>query len=273
MSKKNEHLEPELPDLKWWGEQHFEPLQSKAWQFGSMMLRITRGLQEWRLEYYRPHFQYDYEQQWHQIQDVNFGFPEPVHVERYMFRETHSTFQLMPRLADRSVVIRPVDPIYIPAGQRGTLYISTPLWVSGFVQAQKEPLFDIPVIQPKDTWFGPDQRTGEMCYATSVDGRTELKLLRPRAFRAVTPIDFHNVSSHQLRFDRMNVPVPALPLFYSESTRRLWTSQIKVLYEGSDRPARVRIENRTPPLAGEVTYVHPPRSPGGALFNMFDSFF
>ncbi|MGM7309694.1 hypothetical protein ACOI3P_08115, partial [Acinetobacter baumannii] len=26
-------------------------------------------------------------------------------------------------------------------------------------------------------------------------------------------------------------------------------------------------------LAGEVTYVHPPRSPGGALFNMFDSFF
>ncbi|PBV22621.1 hypothetical protein CJU32_33285, partial [Pseudomonas aeruginosa] len=42
---------------------------------------------------------------------------------------------------------------------------------------------------------------------------------------------------------------------------------------GSDRPARIRIENRTPPLAGEVTYVHPPRSPGGALFNMFDSFF
>ena len=98
-------------------------------------------------------------------------------------------------------------------------------------------------------------------------------MLTPRAFRAVTPIDFHNTSNHQLRFDRMNVPVTALPLFYSESTGRLWTSQIKVYYEGSDRPARIRIENRTPPLAGEVTYVHPPRSPGGALFNMFDSFF
>lgn len=44
----------------------------------------------------------------------------------------------------------------------------------------------------------------------------------------------------------MNVPVTALPLFYSESTGRLWTSQIKVYYEGSDRPARIRIENRTP---------------------------
>ena len=28
-----------------------------------------------------------------------------------------------------------------------------------------------------------------------------------------------------------------------------------------------------PPKAGEVVYVHAPRSPGGALFNMFDSFF
>jgi hypothetical protein len=61
----------------------------------------------------------------------------------------------------------------------------------------------------------------------------------------------------------MNVPVPALPLFYSESTGRLWTSQIKVYYEGSDHPPRIRIENRTP-LAGEVIYVHP-RAPGSAL--------
>ena len=40
-----------------------------------------------------------------------------------MFHNTQSTFHLMPRLADRSVVIKPVDPIYIPMGQRG-LYIS-----------------------------------------------------------------------------------------------------------------------------------------------------
>jgi hypothetical protein len=38
-----------------------------------------------------------------------------------MFHKTNSSFHLMPRLSDRSVVIKPVDPIYIPAGQRGTL--------------------------------------------------------------------------------------------------------------------------------------------------------
>jgi len=225
------------------------------------------------MEFHRPQVQYDYEQSWHEIEDPNFGFPHPVHVERYMFRSTQSKLQLMPRLADRSVVIKPVNPIYIPAGERGTLYISTPLWVAGFVEGHREPLFDIPVILPKDTWFGPNHRSGEICYATAVDGRIELHLLKPRAFRAVTPIEFHNTSHQQLRFDRMNVPVSALPLFYSESTGRLWTSQIKVLHEGSDRPPRIRIENRTPPHAGEVMYVHPPRAQASALFNMFDSFF
>lgn len=273
MSKSNELIEPEHPNLKWWGEHTFELNQPKAWQFGSLLFRLTRGLQEWRLEFHRPPVQYDYEQKWHQIEDPNFGFPQPVKVERYMFKSTQNKLQLMPRLANRSVVIKPVDPIYIPAGQRGTLYISTPLWIAGFVEGQKDPLFDIPVILPKDTWFGPNHRTGEICYATSVDGRTELHQLKPRAFRAVTPIEFHNTSHQQLRFDRMNVPVSALPLFYSESTGRLWTSQIKVLHEGLDRPPRIRIENRTPPHAGEVMYLHPPRAPASALFNMFDSFF
>jgi len=268
-----EHIQPNSPHIKWWGEETFELNQTKTWQFGSLLFRLTRGLQEWRLEYHRPSIQFDYEQQWCRIHDIEMPFPQPTHIERYMFKETHRTFLLMPRLSDRSVVIRPTDPIYIPAGQRGTLFISTPLWLSGFVQSQKDPLFDIPVILPKDTWFGPDKRSGEMCYATKVDGRTDLNQLRTRAFRAITPIDFHNVSNHQLRFDKMNVPVTALPLFYSESTGRLWTSQIKVFHENSNTPPRIKIESRTPPLAGEVSYVHPPRAPGSALFNMFDSFF
>ena len=273
MTNLSEQNLPKSLGVKWWGEQRFELMESRAWQFGSLLFRLTRGIQEWRIEYHRPTVQYDYEQQWNQMSDPNFAFPAPVNIERYMFKTTHDHIQLMPRLANRSVVIKPVDPIYIPAGQRGTLYISTPLWLAGFVEGQRDPLFDLPIILPKDTWFGPNQRIGEICYSTSVDGRTELAQLTRRAFRAVTPIEFHNSSNQQLRFDRMNVPVPALPLFYSESTGRLWTSQIKVLHESLDRPPRIRIESRTPPDAGEVTFVHPARAPASALFNMFDSFF
>ncbi len=68
----------------------------------------------------------------------------------------------------------------------------------------------------------------------------------------------------------MNVPVPALPLFYSESTGRLWTSQIRVVHESHDKPPQVKIETRTPPQAGDVISLHPPRESANVLFNMFD---
>ena len=273
VANPEELLKMQPSQFKWWGEYEFTLNQSRTWQFGSLLFRLTRHAQEWRMEYHRPNVQHDDEQGWREILDPEFRLPKPTHTERYMFRKTQNKFQIMPRLADHSVVIRPIEPIYVPAGQKGLLYISTPLWIAGFVEGQKEPVFDIPVIQPKETWFGPDTRTGELCYAADVNGVTDLEPLVRRAFRAVTPIIFHNTSHEQLRFDRMNIPVVALPLFFSESTSRLWTSHIKVIHDTSDRPPRVRIENRTPPRAGEVTYVHPPRSPGGVLFNMFDSFF
>lgn len=74
------------------GEQHFEINQSKAWQFGSMLFRLTRGIKEWRIEYYRPSLQDDNEQDWHPIADPHFAFPHTVQVERYMFRKTNPEF-------------------------------------------------------------------------------------------------------------------------------------------------------------------------------------
>gem|GEM_PF-3408734 len=115
MPLENDLTEKESPKRKWWGEYQFELNHPRSWQFGSLLFRVTRGMQEWRMEYHRPTFQFDYEQQWHPIQDPEFGFPQPIKMERYMFRQTHDKIQIMPRLADRSVVIKPVDPIYIPA--------------------------------------------------------------------------------------------------------------------------------------------------------------
>lgn len=260
-------------DSCWWGDYIFEVDQPRTWQFGSLILRITRHAQEWRMEYHRPFVQSDDEMGWREILDDQFVLPEPVHIERYMFRKTQPQLQIMPKLADHSVVVHPIEPIYVSAGQKGLLYVTTPLWIVGFAEGQEEPLFDMPIIQPKETWFGPDTRKGELCYATEVNGRTDLEKLRHNLFRAVTPVIFKNTSHEQLRFDRMNIPIVALPLFFSESTQRLWTSHIKVVNDSSDRLPRIKIENRTPPRAGEVTYIHAPRSAGGVLFNMFDSFF
>ncbi|MDO4223922.1 MAG: hypothetical protein Q4D05_07845, partial [Acinetobacter sp.] len=124
----------------------------------------------------------------------------------------------------------------------------------------------------KETWFGQSKQKGEICHVTSVDARTDLALLVPRAFRAVTPVRIQNNSLQQLHFERMSVPVTALPLYYSASTGRLLTSQIRVSYDGKEQSPRIRVEHRSPAFAGQVENIHAARE-NLPLFNMFESLF
>lgn len=256
----------------WWGVYNFEIDQTRAWRLGSLLLRITRGLHEWQVEYHRPRHQDENDQDW-QILVPETDFGQKVILERYLYAKTSQQLTLVPRLADRSVVVKPVNPIFIPADQQGSMFVSTPLWLAAYIPQQKEALFDMPILRPNDTWFGPNTLRGEVCYATPVFGRTDLAQLPPRPFRAVTPVHFHNSSNRQLQLARMNLPVPALPLMYSAASSRLWTSQIDVIQDSINRPPRIRIDNHTPAQAGEVTYLSASRSSEGSLFRMFDTLF
>jgi len=266
-----------ISDLQWWGVQSFEIGQSRRWQLGALWLSITRDLYEWRLEYHRPkrlseHKIGSHSLLWRVLQQHE-TLPEPSKLERYLFANTDATLTLLPRLADRSMVVKPINPIFIPAGQQGQLYVSTPLWLTAVAHDQDEPLFDLPIIRPNDTWFGPDTLKGEICYATPVFGRTELAHLPVSGLWAVTPIHFRNRSSRQLQLDRMNLPVDALPLFQSLENGQLWTSEIEVIQESHLRPPKVRIHQHTPQPAGRVRFINPPRNSEGSFFRMFDSFF
>lgn len=255
---------------QWWGVKQFELNQSKIWQLGSLQLKLTRYLTEWRLEYHRPALQYEYEQKVQQIFDHEYQLPLPVEVNRYMFKHTESNLHLMPRLAPRSIVIKPIEPIYLSSGQSTMLYISTPLWLRVYRHRAENALFELPIVRTKETWFGANRREGEICYMASVDGHTDLSLLTPCLLRAVTPIFLQNLSARQLHFDRMNIPVMALPLFYSESIGRLVTSQIRVSYENDNKP-RIRIDQRSPDFAGDVQHIHAAHE-NTTLFNMFELF-
>ncbi|MEC7120345.1 MAG: hypothetical protein VXW65_10635 [Pseudomonadota bacterium] len=261
-----------ISTLQWWGEHTFLLGQSRVWQLGSLVIKITRNVHEWQVEYHRPRLQDENEQSWC-VLPADTVLEQPVKLERYLFEQTSDQLSLLPRLADRSVVVKPINPIFIPAGQQGTMYVSTPLWLSIITGRKKTPIFDLPIIRPNDTWFGPDTLKGEICYATPVFGRTELAQLPPHALRAVTPVHFRNRSSGQLQLERMNLPVAALPLFQSLENGRLWTSEIEVIQESSTRPPRVRIDNHTPPHAGKVRFINPPRTAESGFFRIFDSFF
>ena len=261
-----------ISDLQWWGEQSFALGQTRSWQFGSLWLTITRDRYEWRMAYHRSKHVEANQHTWQQL-EAEQPIPQPVKIERFLFAETPAKLLLLPRLADRSMVVKPINPIFIPAGQQGQLYVSTPLWLTARPSPQADPLFDLPIIRPNDTWFGPDTLKGEICYATPVFGRTHLADLAVSGLWAVTPIHFRNRSSRQLQLDRMNLPVDALPLFQSLDNGQLWTSEIEVIQESHTRPPKVRIHQRMPEPAGEVRFVSPPRNNESSFFRMFDSFF
>lgn len=256
----------------WWGTHRFQPGQGRHWHMAGMNLTIIRQPREWQFQIHRTPAQSEDNHEWHQDNDISEV--QTGELRRYVFRQTTDELRLLPRLADRSVVIRPVMPLFVPPGQEITFYVSTPVWVVCHVQDQDNPLIDIPVVRPADTWFGPNTVRGEICYTTQVTGRLELSQLTPRPFRAVTPVQISNQGNDLMPVERINLPVPFLPVYGAESGR-LWTPTLHVTAEERQRVPRIRIDSTISTEAGHVTLLSPARrgAEEHALIRVFDNLF
>ncbi|MFN3587017.1 MAG: hypothetical protein ACK4UT_05895 [Moraxellaceae bacterium] len=256
----------------WWGRQVFGLGQGRHWHMAGLDLTVIRQAREWQCQVHRPATQNEDNHTWHL--DAELPAEPQGELSRYVFRATTEHLTLLPRLADRSVVIRPVMPLFVPAGQEVTFYVSTPVWLSASVDGQSAPLLDIPVVRPADTWFGPNTVRGELCYATEVTGRLELGQLTPRPFRAVTPVHIRNLGSTQMPVERINLPVPFLPVYAAESGR-LWTPTLEVIAEIQQKAPRIRIGQGVTTEAGHVELLTPARrgAEEHALIRVFDTLF
>ncbi len=236
----------------WWGEYPFELNQSRRWHLAGLDIQLKRNAQEWHIETYRYPNQHEDTHDWSMC-DTSEPLPEPSVLQRYIFNQTGDKIKLSPALADRSVVIKPIDPLFIPANQAVTLFVSTPVWMKILTtHAADKPLIDIPIIRPTDTWFGSSPIRGEICYATKVFGRIELAQLPIRAFRAVTPVYIENHSSQTMPIERINIPTALLSL-YSATDGRLWTPTLAVELTNNGRAPKLRIDTRLHAQAGVAT--------------------
>jgi hypothetical protein len=113
---------------------------------------------------------------------------------------------------------------------------------------------------------------GEICYTTKVSGHLDLSQLTPRPFRAVTPVQIRNLGNDIMPVERINLPVPFLPIYAAESGR-LWTPTLHVTMEQHQRVPRIRIDTSISTEAGHVTLLNPARrgSEEHALIRVFDN--
>jgi hypothetical protein len=181
---------------------------------------------------------------------------------------------VMPALADRAVVIRPDKPLYVPAGEEVTLYISTPLWMCIEVGEPAHLLQEIPSYRSSDTWFGASTLDGELCYASRTTARLLLEDVPPRFHRALTPILIHNEAEDALLLERIRLPVQHLSLFQAANDF-LWTERVTLDREKSGEQAALHLGAGAPPEAAQARLIRPPRHPlrTNVIVRTFSSFF
>lgn len=261
-----------MTDKAWWGDFSFDPDKGQSWRLAGLEVRLSRRQGEWRIETRRPADQHEDIQDWRHDPVSPEELPE-ARLQRFLFRQTTPRMRMLPRLADRPVVIKPVSPLFIAPGQSATLFVSTPVWVNAWVDGMDKPLLDIPVVRPSDTWFGASPIRGQLAYATKVFGRTDLAHLPVRPFRAVTPVTIANDSADAMQVERVCLPAPQLDVHAGEDGR-LWTPGLRVERPAHTRLPKVLIESRHPDFAGRLTRLSPAReNDAGALGSMFDHFF
>ena len=208
------------------------------------------------------------------LNDTIFAMPQPAKLNA-MFHNTNSNFHWMPRLADRSAGDQTRWSDLYSLRDNVELYILVPSGL-GWLDGLTEPLFDILWSNRKTHGSVKILKMGEICYATSVNGRTDLNLFKPLALfiPKVTPIEFPQYQPTSITFWSYEcISCSLLFPFYnwkyrsfyglhkSRSIMKVWIISVFVL------------KNKNADSSGWGHLCTSSSCAWSTLFNMFDSFF
>lgn len=146
--------------------------------------------------------------------------------------------ELVPLLADRSVVTRPSVPLTLTAHSEIKIHFTTPLWMGIDLVDPRLRIAECAIQRPSDTWFGPDTTEGDLCYAALSYGSVLLDGLPNSPLKAATSVIIRNESKSELPVERVLVPVLNLSLYLAEDGR-LWTDDVILEREGEDNLAHL----------------------------------
>ena len=235
----------------WWGDFEIRTKETRCWQIGPMSLWVTRGDDEWRIATTQGDNPLD------NRLSVAEAAEEPVGdcVDAMRFAAGDSpVVRLAPGLPDRPLIVKSTRPFFIPTKQEVTLYVSSPLWLRIFAGEENHELVDIPMDRPSDTWFGPDTRTGEMCYAARSSARMHLENLPMRPHRSISTLHIRNRAKSALQFERLKVPVQYLSLSPSEEGH-LWTEALQ--FERREDTATARVTRQREAIRSKTLVAAP----------------
>jgi len=258
-------------DLTWWGKFKLEIENNKEWHVGPLKLIVRRLNNEWQIAHESKDDFDSLDFSW-EIKDTEEQLVSCSNNSRYILHDTTGELIVIPRLADRSIVSRPHMPFNLAANEEIVLYVSSPLWID--LEVGTTHLKSLAIQRLSDTWFGPSTLEGDFCYASTTHCRLNYEDLPKRSHKAITPVLIKNRSETTLLLERLNLPIPLLPLYKSLSGQ-LWTPQITLIREKDGDMAELKVDNVPPTEIGTVELVSEARdkTKDNILFRAFNTVF
>ena len=241
----------------WWGPVPLELDERAFARVGPLALGLERREHEWRL--WHAHGDDPVDQRMELEVPSERETPTGATSARFGFRHSPHAAALEPMLADRSVVLRPETPLYVPSGETVQIFASTPVFVrvhfaEGHASRDKSAELILPTHLMSDTWFGADTTDGELCYASRTNAQLSAEQVDIRAHRAVTEITVQNRASETLQVERLKLPVEHLSVFSGRDSS-LWTEAVRFERTDDNGHASISVGDRPPETAGEVTHL------------------
>lgn len=244
-----------------WGEFPFEDRATGRWLVGPLELWVSHRPQEWRLAI-RHDDEADVDRERVELPAGAFAPAADARIERYATDPEDRALRVQARLPDRPVVVRPDPPVHLLPGHEVSIHVGIPLLLA-LANARGTPLTEVPAVVMPETWFGPNTREGELCWAVRSKARLTMLEMPRRPGRATAVITVRNDGADTLPIERLKVPVGHLALFVAEDGG-VWTQALRVVRAAGEDEARVQATAGAPPMAGAVRPLAPARRPGSA---------
>ena len=163
-----------------------------------------------------------------------------VHLQRFAIGQSGIRLKLQPHLPRRPVVARPAIPFYVHGHRAIDIFVSTPLTLRLMEVDGNHPLVEVPTITLPSTWFGPNPREGELCFASLTQARLDPLKLPIHPMRAITRVTIDNRNSEPVKVERLKLPTPLLAL-YTNSAHQIWTNAITLTRRDGSQSAQLQL--------------------------------
>lgn len=241
----------------WFGSFRLAMAQTNQWHIGALTVSVQRHASEWQICHLNTGVALD-EQVMIEVAENTGQLKEGAKCQRHAVTFSDQPLQVLPALADRPVVTRPLIPFHLHPGQEILLYVGTSIWLQIYAFESGPLMLDLPVHRPSDTWFGPSTREGEVCYAARTRAILDLHDLPLRTIRATTPVRIMNNGQTPLLLERLLLPIPHLSVFATHDNR-LWTEELSIHCNQEMRSAHLHIGKGAPAMAGTTQRLNSPR--------------